>query len=149
MCRSGLTDFSLATFLIEVWNADLPPGRRFQSLERSLLETGSKRPSSSQRRNSSRSFIGLWMRLYFRRLFADGALRPQSGLHHRHFHRYRRRVSLHLVPRPEPHTPKTKRIYLSLGDAEEKTRNRTIATVGDCIWEQALLLDKINTDKTR
>ena len=39
------------------------------------------------------------------------------------------------------HVPKARRISLSLGDAEERTRNRVMATVGDCIREQAALLD--------
>lgn len=39
------------------------------------------------------------------------------------------------------HRPKAERIYLSLGDAEEKTRNRVMATVGDCIRQQAALLE--------
>lgn len=36
--------------------------------------------------------------------------------------------------------PLAKRIYLSLGDAEPKTRNRVMATVGDCIREMDALL---------
>ena len=41
-----------------------------------------------------------------------------------------------------------RRIYLSLGDAEEKTRNRVMATVGDCIREQASLLEKQGIETT-
>ena len=36
--------------------------------------------------------------------------------------------------------PRAERIYLSLGDAEPKTRNRVMATVGDCIREMDALL---------
>lgn len=36
--------------------------------------------------------------------------------------------------------PRAERIYLSLGDAEERTRNRVMATVGDCIREMDALL---------
>lgn len=36
--------------------------------------------------------------------------------------------------------PQAKRVYLSLGEAEPKTRNRTMATVGDCIREMDALL---------
>ena len=36
--------------------------------------------------------------------------------------------------------PRTERIYLSLGDAEPRTRNRVMATVGDCIREMDALL---------
>jgi predicted alpha/beta superfamily hydrolase len=37
-------------------------------------------------------------------------------------------------------TPKARRIYLSLGDKEARTRNRTMATVEDCIREYAGIL---------
>ena len=37
-------------------------------------------------------------------------------------------------------TPKARRIYLSLGDKEARTRNRTMATVEDCICEYAGIL---------
>ncbi len=33
----------------------------------------------------------------------------------------------------EKNTPQTKYVYLSLGDREEKTRNKTMSAVGDCI----------------
>ena len=36
--------------------------------------------------------------------------------------------------------PRAERIYLSLGDAEPRTRNRVMATVGDCIQEMDALL---------
>ena len=36
--------------------------------------------------------------------------------------------------------PKTRCIYLSLGDKEEKTRNPVMSTVGDCIRAMAALL---------
>lgn len=38
------------------------------------------------------------------------------------------------------HTPRAKRIYLSLGDKESKSRNRTMATVETCIREYADIL---------
>ena len=38
------------------------------------------------------------------------------------------------------HTPKARRIYLSLGDREHKSRNRTMATVETCIREYAGVL---------
>ena len=38
------------------------------------------------------------------------------------------------------HGPGTRYIYLSLGDREEKTRNRTMAAVGECIRTQYELL---------
>ena len=38
------------------------------------------------------------------------------------------------------HTPRAGRIYLSLGDKEYKSRNRTLATVADCIQDYAALL---------
>ena len=41
------------------------------------------------------------------------------------------------------HNPKTGRIYLSLGDGEEKARNAIMSTVGDCIREMDSLLDGI------
>lgn len=36
---------------------------------------------------------------------------------------------------------RAKRVYLSLGDKEEKTRNPVMRTVGDCIRKQAEMLD--------
>ena len=46
------------------------------------------------------------------------------------------------------HQPKAKRIYLSLGDKEHKSRNRTIATVEDCIREYAGILSSTDGLKT-
>ena len=40
------------------------------------------------------------------------------------------------------HTPKAQRIYLSLGDREYKSRNRTMATVETCIREYAGILSE-------
>ena len=42
--------------------------------------------------------------------------------------------------------PRTKRIYLSLGDKEEKAKNKVMATVGDSIREQYDLLCKCGID---
>ena len=39
-------------------------------------------------------------------------------------------------------------VYLSLGDKEEKTRNKTMAKVGDCIREQFEILKEYYRDKT-
>ena len=36
---------------------------------------------------------------------------------------------------------KASRVYLSLGDKEEKARNPVMRTVGDCIRRQAAMLD--------
>lgn len=38
------------------------------------------------------------------------------------------------------HKPKARKIYLSLGDKEHKSRNKTMATVEDCIREYAAIL---------
>ena len=38
------------------------------------------------------------------------------------------------------HIPQTEKIYLSLGDREERAKNRVLATVGDCIRAQYALL---------
>lgn len=40
------------------------------------------------------------------------------------------------------HMPQTERIYLSLGDREERAKNRALATVGDCIRAQYALLSE-------
>ena len=40
----------------------------------------------------------------------------------------------------ERHVPKARRIYLSLGDREEKTKNKVMSRVGDCIRKQYALL---------
>ena len=37
---------------------------------------------------------------------------------------------------------KAKRVYLRLGNREEKTRNPLMATVGDCIWQQARIFEE-------
>jgi len=39
------------------------------------------------------------------------------------------------------HCPRTKCVYLSLGNREEKAKNRVLATVGDCIRSQAAFLE--------
>lgn len=40
------------------------------------------------------------------------------------------------------HTPKVRRMYLSLGDKEYKSRNKTMSTVADCIRAYADILSK-------
>jgi predicted alpha/beta superfamily hydrolase len=42
------------------------------------------------------------------------------------------------------HPPRTDCVYLSLGDREEKTRNKTMARVGECIRQQHALLKEQN-----
>ena len=44
------------------------------------------------------------------------------------------------------HRPRTKCVYLSLGDREEKAKNRILATVGSCIRTQAALLETAGID---
>ena len=44
------------------------------------------------------------------------------------------------------HPSRAQRIYLSLGDKEEKTRNRIMRTVGDCIRTQAQMLEQNGTE---
>ncbi len=39
---------------------------------------------------------------------------------------------------------KAKKVYLSLGNREEKTRNQVMATVGDCIRQQAQIFEEKN-----
>lgn len=46
------------------------------------------------------------------------------------------------------HKPMSRGIYLSLGDREEKTRNKVMATVGDAIREQYQLLTDTETKTT-
>ena len=41
------------------------------------------------------------------------------------------------------HSPKASRIYMSPGDTEEKTRNKVMATAGDCIREMDRLLSGV------
>jgi predicted alpha/beta superfamily hydrolase len=40
------------------------------------------------------------------------------------------------------HPPCTRCVYLSLGEREEKTRNKTMARVGECIRRQQMLLEQ-------
>lgn len=46
------------------------------------------------------------------------------------------------------HQSRAKAVYLSLGDEEPKSRNRTVATVGDAILEQAGLLAAQDVEST-
>ena len=46
------------------------------------------------------------------------------------------------------HQSRAKAVYLSLGDEEPKARNKTVATVGDAILEQAGLLDAQGVEST-
>jgi predicted alpha/beta superfamily hydrolase len=45
----------------------------------------------------------------------------------------------------ETHSPFVRKVYLSLGDKEEKTRNPVMAQVGSCIRRQLELLQKDET----
>ncbi len=44
------------------------------------------------------------------------------------------------------HAPRTGCVYLSLGDREEKTKNKTLAAVGECVRAQAALLRDSGVD---
>lgn len=46
------------------------------------------------------------------------------------------------------HRPRAASIYLSLGDREEKTRNKVMATVGDAIREQYQILEEVGVRTT-
>ena len=45
------------------------------------------------------------------------------------------------------HDIKAESVYLSLGDKEEKTKNKVMARVGDCIREQQAILNECDTAK--
>ncbi len=45
----------------------------------------------------------------------------------------------------QKNSPKTEHIYLSLGNKEEKTKNKIMAAVGECIKKQYEILQNIDT----
>ena len=157
LCRCGLTDFALATFLIEDWNAELTPwkadpvfgkepfgdgaGKTLRFITEELLPEVAVRMPGLKGRSvilggySLSALFALWAGYTTDAFTAIAAASPSVWyLGWMDFVRQRK--------------PMARRIYLSLGDAEEKTRNRVMATVADCIREQASLLEKQGVETT-
>ena len=150
LCRGGLTDFALATFLIEDWNAELTPwkadpvfgkepfgdgaGKTLRFITEELLpHLGVEKHIHAHKVTlggySLSALFALWAGYTTDAFTAIAAASPSVWYPGwMDFVRQRK--------------PIARRIYLSLGDAEEKTRNRVMATVGDFIREQASLLEK-------
>ena len=144
LCSHGLTDFALATFLIEDWNAELPPwkaapvfgkepygdgaGKTLRFIKEELLpHLRTQAQTVILGGYSLAALFALWAGYQTDVFTALAAASPSVW--------YPGWMDF-----ARTHAPQTKRIYLSLGDAEEKTRNRVMATVADCIREQASLL---------
>ena len=157
LCRNGLTDFALATFLIEDWNAELTPwkaapvfgkepfgdgaGKTLRFIEDALLpEVAVRMPGLKGRPvilggYSLSALFALWAGYETDTFTAIAAASPSVW--------YPGWMDFAQI-----RTPKADRIYLSLGDAEERTRNRVMATVGGCIREQASLLERQGIETT-
>ena len=151
LCRGGLTDFALATFLIEDWNAELTPwkadpvfgkepfgdgaGKTLRFITEELLPYLQPQIPVILGGYSLSALFALWAGYTTDAFTAIAAASPSVWYPGwMDFVRQRK--------------PMARRIYLSLGDAEEKTRNRVMATVGDCIREQASLLEKQGIETT-
>ena len=156
LCRNGLTDFALATFLIEDWNAELTPwktdpvfgkepfgdgaGKTLRFITEELLPhlDGEKYLHAQEvilGGYSLAALFALWAGYTTDAFTAIAAASPSVWYPGwMDFARSRK--------------PLAGRIYLSLGDAEEKTRNRVMTTVGDCIREQASLLEEQGVETT-
>ena len=151
LCSNGLTDFALATFLIEDWNVELTPwkaapvfgkepfgdgaGKTLRFITEELLPHLQPQIPVILGGYSLSALFALWAGYTTDAFTAIAAASPSVWYPGwMDFARTR--------------TPKADRIYLSLGDAEEKTRNRVMASVGGCIREQASLLEEQGIDTT-
>lgn len=150
--------FALATFIVEDWNSELSPwkaapvfgkeafgdgaGKTLRFIEDALIPEVQKRLSGLVNTAPIETILGgyslaalfaLWAGYESRRFNGIAAASPSvwfSGW----------------LDYAKARTPRAERIYLSLGDAEPQTRNRVMATVGDCIREMdALLADHPHT----
>ena len=145
LCCNGLTDFALATFLIEDWNAELTPwkaapvfgkepfgdgaGKTLRFITEELLPYLQLQIPVILGGYSLSALFALWAGYTTDAFTAIAAASPSVWYPGwMDFARTRK--------------PLAGRIYLSLGDAEEKTRNRVMATVADCIREHASLLEE-------
>ena len=148
---NGLTDFALATFLIEDWNAELTPwkaapvfgkepfgdgaGKTLRFITEELLPHLQSPSKVILGGYSLSALFALWAGYVTDAFTAIAAASPSVWYPGwMDFARTR--------------APKAQRIYLSLGDAEEKTRNRVMATVRGCIGEQASLLERQGIETT-
>lgn len=141
-------DFSLATFEVSSWNAQFSPwsasavfgkedfsGKGNETLkyleEIVVLEIKEKFPESPifLLGYSLAGLFSLWS-LYESQKF-DGAVCCSSSLWFENWDEY---VSSHKIQKP------FSKIYLSLGNREEKTKNRTMSKVGERTRIQAELL---------
>ncbi len=147
--------FALVTFVVEDWNSELSPwvaepvfGKEafgdgakntLRFIEHTLIpEVLSRIPALKGRETvlggySLAALFALWAGYESSRFHSIAAASPSVWFPG-------------WMDYAKARTPQAKRIYLSLGDAEPKTRNRVMATVGDCIREMdALLADTPHT----
>jgi len=141
--------FALATFIVEDWNSELAPwpappvfgkvpfgsgaADTLAFIENSLIEAVQEICPALKGKEiilggySLAAFFALWAGYRSRRFAGIAAASP--SVWYPGWMEYARE-----------HKPQAGKIYLSLGDAEEKTKNRTMATVADCIKEMDAML---------
>lgn len=150
LASNGLKDFVLVTFIVEDWNNELSPWRAEPVFGKEPFGDGAAATLSFIEDDllpyvrdfspltkaapvvlggySLAALFALWAG-YESEAFASVAAASPSVW----FPGW-----LDYAGTRKPHSGK---IYLSLGDAEEKTRNRVMATVGDCIRQYSTLLE--------
>lgn len=141
--------FALATLIIEEWNRELAPWRAdpvfgkepfgngapdtLKMIETEIIPKMEKRFSSLKCGErilggySLAALFALWCGYESDSFTGIAAASP--SVWYPHWMDYVR-----------GHTPNARKIYLSLGDKEYKTKNKTMATVEDCIREYADIL---------
>lgn len=146
--------FILLAFLVDNWNDDLTPwaapvvfgnenfggkaAKTLEYIESSLIPYLKEKYGSDKKLYiggySLSALFALWT-CYNTNIF-DGVAAASPSMWFPNFVKYASENDI-----------KVNKIYLSLGDKEEKTKNKTMATVGDNIREYYNLLSKDNTNK--
>ena len=151
------THFTLAAFLIEDWNIELSPweasavfgGEPFGSgaaqtlsfiTECLIPEINNIYPSTDKKRfylggYSLSGLFALWSAYQTAQFCGIAAVSPSVW-----FPDWESYISSHTIKAPQ--------VYLSLGEKEEKTRNKLMSSVGNNIRHQHELLSKTDTVKS-
>lgn len=138
---TGKGNFHIENFKVNDWNRDLPPWKSAPVFGDQSFGSGAKETLEEVLKFASKlegdCYLGGYSLAGLFTLWASYQTHVFKGV---------ASVSPSVwypgwIPYAKENQCLAKKVYLSLGDKEEKTRNKVMATVGDAIMEQKELLD--------
>ena len=150
LVSGGLKDFVLVTFIVEDWNAELSPWKADPVFGKVPFGDGAAATLSFIEKDLLPHVRSLFPLVDCSRVILGGyslaaLFALWAGYESEAFGSVAAASPSVWFPGwldfAASRTPHVGSVYLSLGDAEEKTRNRVMATVGDCIRRYYSLLE--------